>query len=176
MHESAANVAGAFEIEHFRPKSLFAHRTTDYDNLYYVCVDCNRCKGAVWPGTEEQALGLEFVDPCKESLVGKHAEVLSTGEVVAKTPAGAYTIGHIRLNRRRLVNQRRLSIEQGLAFGRMCSELEAICDRIRKIAPLLVTNPKAVGELRRVQERLDAALVLTANLWRPLKVPHDEAP
>lgn len=52
LHEFLAGGASNFEIDHFRPKSLFADLIDDYFNLYYSCHVCNQYKGAAWPSEE----------------------------------------------------------------------------------------------------------------------------
>jgi hypothetical protein len=98
--ESHFGSPGNFHIDHFRPKSLpqFSHLVNDYNNLYYVCADCNRFKSNTWPSPELEHLGFFFLDPCKDDPVG-HWWVNLRGFIQPASRAGEYTIARINLNR-----------------------------------------------------------------------------
>ena len=64
------------EVDHFRPRSHFPELTFTWENLIYVCRQCNQAKGSQFPGkepldgTSAQALlvdakinGKEYIDP-----------------------------------------------------------------------------------------------------------------
>ncbi len=99
------------QIDHHRPLSAVNHDFSAlrnvYSNLYWVCGQCNREKGNVWPGDAEYADGFRFLDPCAED----HWETRADGTVTAKTNVGRFTILNIRLDRQRLNNLRRLLSE-----------------------------------------------------------------
>lgn len=96
-----------FHIDHFRPKSLpqFAHLVNDYNNLYYVCADCNRFKSNTWPSPKLEQLGFSFVDPCEDDHL-YHWRVSLQGFVQPLTFPGEYTITRLNLNRAFLVEWR----------------------------------------------------------------------
>lgn len=99
-----------FEIDHFRPKSLFPQFGSSYYNLYWSCHVCNRLKRNFWPPPELIEQGYTFVDLC-ESTFEEHFTVLNSGEWQAKTNAAEYTIDRLRLNRPHLVALRLLLAE-----------------------------------------------------------------
>lgn len=99
-----------FEIDHFRPKSLFPRLENSYYNLYWACHVCNRLKRNHWPLPELAEQGYMFVDLC-ESTFEEHFALLETGEWQAKTKAAEYTLDLLRLNRPHLVALRLLLAE-----------------------------------------------------------------
>ena len=64
-------------------------------------------KGNLWPGDEDYAAGIRFLDPCAEDH-DDHWDTHADGTVTAKTDTGRYTILNIRLDRKRLNDLRRL--------------------------------------------------------------------
>jgi len=54
-----------FELDHFRPMSLFPHLAMIYYNLYWSCHVCNRLKRNCWP-SRISSCG-EFVTPYASS-------------------------------------------------------------------------------------------------------------
>jgi len=99
------------EIDHFRPLHAaehdFSRLKNEYSNLYWTCGQCNTEKGNVWPAEAEYAEGYRFLDPCIEDH-DDHWETHADGTVTAKTNTGHFTIQFIRLNRKRLIELRRL--------------------------------------------------------------------
>lgn len=102
----------AGEIDHHRPLQPppalgldFSALKNAYHNLYWSCRGCNQRKGNRWPTDEEYHRGDRFLDPCVEDH-DDHWDTQTDGAVFPKTPVGAYTIRHIRLNRARLVWRR----------------------------------------------------------------------
>ncbi|MBS1835653.1 MAG: HNH endonuclease [Acidobacteria bacterium] len=96
-----------FEIDHFRPRSLFPEYETSYYNLYWSCHVCNRLKRDYWPSPDLIERGYTFVDLC-ETAFDEHFALVETGEWHAKTKAAEYTIDLLRLNRPHLVALRLL--------------------------------------------------------------------
>lgn len=94
-----------FELDHFRPKSLFPQLAMNFYNLYWSCHVCNRVKHDQWPSPALQELGIGFVDFCVTSF-SVHFDEKSTGEWHGKTPSARYTIDALRLNRPHLVELR----------------------------------------------------------------------
>lgn len=91
-----------FELDHFRPSSLFSDEKLNFYNIYYSCHPCNHIKRAKWPPEE---LGFTFVDLC-ESNFGDHFAENPDGSWEALTPVAGYTIDALRLNRKHLCEVR----------------------------------------------------------------------
>ena len=96
-----------FELDHFRPKSVFPDKAKDFYNLYYACHPCNMSKHDFWPPQELEARGINFVDLCKDEFE-THFRLCEDGTCAGKTESGQYTIDILRLNRDHLVRARRL--------------------------------------------------------------------
>ncbi len=96
-----------FEIDHFRPRSLFPERAGDYYNLYYSCHPCNRIKHDKWPSAEVQSKGIGFVDLCSDDF-DEHFDETTDGRWTGRTMSAEYTIDALRLNRPHLVQLRLL--------------------------------------------------------------------
>lgn len=101
-HEEEAGGEEHFVQDHFEPKHRPSVDPSDYLNLYWSCVACNsrQNKGVTWPTSEEHARGEHFCDPCHHDPVGTDYTEQDDGHLEALTPAGAYTIRHIRLSER----------------------------------------------------------------------------
>jgi uncharacterized protein (TIGR02646 family) len=102
-----------FELDHFRPKSVFPQLTMSYYNLYWSCHVCNRQKHDAWPSKEARAQGISFVDLCASSF-DEHFVSQKNGKWRGKTLAARYTIDALRLNRPHLVQLRLLLREMDL--------------------------------------------------------------
>jgi hypothetical protein len=96
-----------FEIDHFRPRSLFPESSGDYYNLYYSCHPCNRIKHDKWPPSALESKGIGFVDLCSDDFDMHYEETLD-GLWLGRTMSAKYTIDALRLNRPHLVQLRRL--------------------------------------------------------------------
>ena len=101
----------AFDVEHFKPRSKFPDLTSTYSNLYYVCRHCNGHKWETWPSEGQIARGLRFADPCAEDPYEHHLREREDGQLEELTACGAYSNGHIRLDRHELRKWRRLRSE-----------------------------------------------------------------
>jgi hypothetical protein len=89
-----------FHIDHFAPKKQFPNLELDYSNLVYACRFCNIGKSDHWIGADAKVPnnGSEgFVDPCSGDYQ-VHLGRCSGGQIVAKTPLGAYIIKRLHLN------------------------------------------------------------------------------
>lgn len=49
LHEFWAGGERNFELDHYKPISLFPELSSDYLNLYYACHVCNQLKRDHWP-------------------------------------------------------------------------------------------------------------------------------
>jgi len=113
-----------FHVEHFRPKSRFAHLENDFRNLFYACAICNTFKGNDWhePGgdpTTHCYLDPSAVDYATVFGVNNADYLVTSGSV-----AGRYMLERLYLNRPQLLLERRLQ------FAR--SELERIDQEVRQ--------------------------------------------
>jgi hypothetical protein len=99
-----------FELDHFRPRSLFPELVADFYNLYYACHPCNHLKGDKWPSEALQNAGIGFVDLCKDDF-DTHFVEQPDGTWTPLTLSAAYTIDSLRLNRSHLVELRSLLVE-----------------------------------------------------------------
>src|SRR2546429_5003613 len=68
MSEVLAGGKENFELDHFRPKSLFSHMLNDFYNIYYSCHPCNHTKRDAWPPPELESRGISLVDLCKDDF------------------------------------------------------------------------------------------------------------
>ncbi|MCC6537066.1 MAG: hypothetical protein IT162_05920 [Bryobacterales bacterium] len=96
-----------FELDHFRPQSLFPQLRMSFYNPYWSCHVCNRVKRNQWPTASMREAGLVFVDLCADSFA-QHFVELRNGTWRGRTPAARYTIDALRLNRSHLVELRQL--------------------------------------------------------------------
>ena len=101
------------EIDHHRPLNPpakvnkdFSHLVHAYSNLYWTCGKCNAVKSNKWPTDAEYEQGLQFLDPCAEDH-NDHWMIRPDGTLHPLTKTGKYSIAKIKLNRRRLKEQRR---------------------------------------------------------------------
>lgn len=94
-----------FQLDHFRPQSLFPALIKDFYNLYYTCYSCNHGKLNAWPSAQLEALGYCFIDYCQE-LFSTHFREAEDGQWLPLTPAATYTETRLRLNRDHLIRLR----------------------------------------------------------------------
>lgn len=101
-HEDEIGGEGFFDQDHFQPRCVNPHRRNDYFNLYWCCVDCNRPnnKGSKWPMASQIRRGEIFCDPCEHDPFGTDYKEMPSGRLDPLSPAGKFTIKHIRLNDR----------------------------------------------------------------------------
>jgi uncharacterized protein (TIGR02646 family) len=128
------DAASPLEAHHFRPpegavagdgKSSRRHYwwlAYEWKNLYLSCPECRRAQGQKFPvgnrrarvGSGPEALAKEaplLLDPCAEDPESLLV-YLDTGEVVCSDGRGKTTIETFELNRRRLVRDRAVTLEQ----------------------------------------------------------------
>jgi hypothetical protein len=103
-HEAHVGELWAMTLDHFKPKKHFAKLAVTYRNLYYACCRCNTYKGDTWPTPADRRKGRRFIDACLEHHMDHIAYV--DGKAVGLTTAGEYSVEHLRLNRRALMNRR----------------------------------------------------------------------
>lgn len=94
-----------YELDHFKPRSIFPALIHVYDNIYYSCHACNLKKSDAWPTPAMIANGTRFVDPCNDDFSSHYQ--YADGVWIGLTLAAQYTIERIGLNRKHLVRLRR---------------------------------------------------------------------
>ena len=115
MHEFWSGGQRNYELDHFRPVSLFPHLERDYYNLYYACRTCNLTKLAQWPSLEVAAVGIGFVDFCRDDF-DAHYRVLEDGALEPLTDSARFTLINLRLNSDHLVEMRFFLLQRNLRF------------------------------------------------------------
>jgi len=103
-HEANVGELWAMTLDHFRPKKHFANLSATYSNLYYACCRCNTYKGETWPTPVDLRKGRRFINACLEHHTDHIAYV--DGKAIGLTPVGEYSVEHLRLNRRPLLDRR----------------------------------------------------------------------
>tara|TARA_B110000037_G_scaffold221976_2_gene294882 strand:- start:69 stop:671 length:603 start_codon:yes stop_codon:yes gene_type:complete len=98
QREQWADMRRAFQIDHFIPQKIRPDLKADYDNLIYLCPNCNSLKSATL-----------LPDPCKVDL-RTCLKFLKNGEVKALNKSGERIILVLDLNRSALVDHRRSRI------------------------------------------------------------------
>jgi hypothetical protein len=94
------DTGGELTIDHFHPHSRGG--TSDLENLLYCCQRCNQYKADYWPmHPDDPGLWNPRQDPVETHLLS-----LADGTLYAITPAGAFTLKRLRLNRAPLVAYR----------------------------------------------------------------------
>ena len=164
VHEAEFGGHYNFQIDHFRPQSLFPQLRTEYSNLYYACSICNTYKSNKWPTEEQRQQGYRFLDPCIDDYAA-HFEELPDWTLRVLTKPAKYTLVHCRLNRLQLVGLRQMRKEQKRDFVRW---IELIKDDLRKTDKLLQINflPEDVyNTLVQMRENLQQQLLREQDRW-----------
>jgi len=107
LEELLAGGEENFELDHFKPKSLFPLLVKDFYNLYWSCHPCNRIKLNYWPCVALSGKGIGFVDLCRDDF-DTHFREKDDGTWEGLTPSASYTIDILNLNRSHLIEIRRL--------------------------------------------------------------------
>ncbi len=106
VHEAEAG--SELEIDHFQPGA--AGGGDDLDNLIYCCPTCNRLKGDFWPTAASGAIIQRLLHPGRDD-VAQHVSEEADGRLRALTPAGAFHLARLRLNRPPLIALRQARLE-----------------------------------------------------------------
>jgi HNH endonuclease len=123
------DAGAALTIDHFRPKSKGG--SDAIDNLVYACPSCNQYKQNYWPTDAES---VPLWNP-RDGDWAEHFTEGESGQLIGLTTVGAFTIGHLRLNRSQLVayrlNRRRQSESQQLLvqYEEVISSLDHLNDQ-----------------------------------------------
>lgn len=101
-----------FEIDHFIPLKVDPSKETLYANLVYSCFTCNRKKSADWP-TKDTNLSnngvVGYIDPALPEF-DDHLEKNENGEIISKTPVGAYMVKKFKFNKRPMKTIHKLNL------------------------------------------------------------------
>lgn len=101
-----------FEIDHFVPLKVDPSKEILYSNLVYSCFTCNRKKSADWP-TKDTNLShngiVGYVDPAIPEF-DDHLEKNENGEIIPKTPVGAYMVKKFKFNKRPMKTIHKLNL------------------------------------------------------------------
>jgi hypothetical protein len=94
------------EVDHFDPRQK-RDIVQDYQNLFLASRHCNIAKGDQWPNKADRALGLRFLNPCKEMDYGEQIlEDPNSHKLVGVTPAAIWHIRKLDLNAEHLRRER----------------------------------------------------------------------
>jgi hypothetical protein len=97
LHEFWVGGERNFELDHYRPESLFPHLITDFYNLRYSCHVCNANKWKRWVTPAMEAQGVGIVDLTADALSTHYA--LNPNSILEPlTNSAEYTIALLRLN------------------------------------------------------------------------------
>lgn len=115
-----------FQIDHFKPKSIYPTLITEYSNLVYCCSYVNRAKS-----DDDNP---NYVDPCDMDL-NEHLERDNNGFIMPKTTEGEYMVEHMNLSLYRYAiiwNLDRLSesIENIKMMTNLSSELNNLLNQL----------------------------------------------
>lgn len=128
----------AFGVEHAIPKSVAIDLTCSYDNLLYVCNECNSLRGA----------RSGVLNPCTTAY-GEHMSIQQDGRVEGLTPAGWVQIAVLQLNDPRYVEYRQRFILLVQKLG------SSNCDATtRELLLPFVAYPPDLPDLRILQPPL----------------------
>lgn len=115
LHEFWSGGERNYEIDHFRPVSLFPHLERDFYNLYYTCHICNYAKLAQWPTPEMLARGVGLTDFCRDDFE-THFVLASDGALESLTESAQFTLESLRLNSDHLIGMRSFLLRSNLRF------------------------------------------------------------
>lgn len=107
QHLSRAGGLKCLEIDHFDPRKK-EDFLQQYENLFLATRHCNGAKGKNWPSAGDQALGLRYLNPCRERDYGEHIfEDPKTHLLIGVSPTGKYHIRMCDLNADHFTAERR---------------------------------------------------------------------
>lgn len=140
-----SDTGGELTVDHYHPQSLGGADTPD--NLLYCCQRCNQYKADYWPATADDP---SLWNPRQEPRT-THMLALADGTVYPLTPAGAFTIRRLRLNRPPLIAYR-LQQQTRAEDRRLLSELRemvALLEHLQQRHAALLDEQRALLEEQR---------------------------
>ena len=99
VHET--DVGATLTIDHHQPRRHGG--AGDNENIVYCCPRCNEHKGAYWH--EVHAPHIRLLHPLDDDLTA-HLLEQQSGQLIGRTPEGAFYIDRLRLNRPQLIEHR----------------------------------------------------------------------
>lgn len=169
IHENENGGPRGFTVEHFRPKSLFPHLTTDYENLLYGCNVCNPYKGNDWPSDTPLVDGVGYLDPCEHDY-DDHFR-LNGFEVVGITRPAWYMVERLHLNRTQLIKLRQRRWDEERLHAQTVQELH---DQLELLEVAIYSDqlPQATRQQFQVMKdvvtkRLDEDMANWQRRWEP---------
>jgi hypothetical protein len=88
--------ADNFGVDHYKPRSLFEHLSSHYDNLFYACNTCNRRKGDYWPSPDDLEAKRFVANPCDHRMAD-HLRFRGI-EVQYRSAVGQFMVDTLLLN------------------------------------------------------------------------------
>jgi len=170
IHENEYSGPRGFTVEHFRPKSKFAHLINEYENLLYGCEVCNPFKGSDWPSDNPLVDGVGYIDPCEHDY-DDHFR-LNGFEVEGLTQVAAYMIERLHLNRRQLVKLRQKRFDENATHAKIVREFNeqlTIIDRAMDGGRLPQTSRQQLQEMKlTIMSQLNDVIAKWEQRWEPL--------
>ena len=165
-HEYALPDRDSWQIDHFEPRNRIPKsRWGNYQNLYYACKTCNSFKSGYWPDQEDEDAGRSYVDPCRDRIIGDEADLRPDGLLVGRSPAGAFTIERINLNRWALVQRRR---------DTQWSHKLMVSNVMRATALLSRLREANRNHLNKIVAEMESLIHEMIGDMRPVKYPYDQ--
>ena len=120
-----------FHVEHYRPKSRFAHLRDDISNLFYACSICNVFKSNDWPADPNSDFSnCSYADPSAVDFTEIFAE-RTEGRIDGNNTTARYMLERLYLNRPQLLLARRIAaISRRL--GHLTAELHKLSELLRQ--------------------------------------------
>lgn len=108
VNENALGGVQAFHVEHYRPKSKFAHLEHSLSNLFYACPICNRFKSNDWPAEPQKRFGnSSYPDPSQVDYSDLFQVNEGSGFVSGLYVASKYIVERLYFNRPQLILERK---------------------------------------------------------------------
>ena len=145
------DTGGLLTVDHYRP--TIQEGTDALDNLLYCCYRCNLYKGDYWP---TGAGSTQLWNP-REEPRDLHLTTREDGSCLALTPAGAFTIALLHLNRPQLLawRLRKMRQEAGMRqLKRLQGLLQAWFELEGQRAEGLEDQRRILGEELKLLEEL----------------------
>jgi hypothetical protein len=160
---------GGFEVEHFKPESLFGSLRSIYSNLNWACRACNQAKGNVWPSDDERRAGFEFVD-FQRDIPSDHLRIVGD-RVVAVNGSGkaAFTIDTINLNSRLHQTRRRAHLDAIAKAGALHALMQTQRALARE-APAELAQ-RLLASIEQMERKLSALWDAIASSQQPWDAP-----
>jgi len=151
-----------FGVDHYRPKGLFPHLATVYENLFYSCNVCNRRKSWFWPSAAHLEAKQFIPNPC-DHVMSAHLRFHGV-TVLARTAAGQFTRDLLDLNEERVLYFRWFRLR---VIGEEVREERRLVADIRALQRRLARSQSEETTLR-LNNQIDRFMALLAEVRRRL--------